>query len=139
MRLYTARINQWCDRRADLIALAPASAAAAPAAAAAEMLAADAAEKIFRWRALPLPLEKEWAESIHANLTSPQPRLFLVYRIENDTILPTLTVAGDEAAGYGEVDDSVLALTLPAWLLAPIQQFVARHYQPRQKKIRKRR
>ena len=135
MRLYTKHFNRWSDRCADLIALAP---AAGTAASQPEVLAEAKEEKIIRWNAMPLPLDKEWAESIHANLTSPQPRLFLVYRIENDTILPTLTVAGDEAAGYGEVDNSVLAMPLPTWLLPLLQTFVTRHYKPQPKKVRKR-
>lgn len=137
LRVSAAAVGQWCTQRVEVVAIAKSAHDAASSAG--EVLAQKDDAQVVCWHALPLTFWKEWAESMWANITAPQPKLFVVYRTEEGgTLLPLLTVAGDEAAGHSEVDATVLATPLPNWLAERVEAFVAVHYKPQVKKVRRR-
>ena len=137
-RFETAQTGRWRHLRAEVLAIAPAQAGAA--AGAQEARGKDGA-RLLRFAALPVWFLREWGESIWANLSTAAPQLFFVFRADegaDGAITPLLTLAGDEAAGYGETDAMVVSLPMPNWLLQTARAFVAAHYRPQPKKVRKR-
>ncbi|MEW5890088.1 MAG: DUF3305 domain-containing protein [Pseudomonadota bacterium] len=79
-------------------------------------------------------LYTDQAEFYYANLTSPEPRVFVMWREEDDLARPVLvTVSYGEAARMMDAGEQVDGVPLPADLVAPIADFVERHYKPEKK------
>ncbi len=88
---------------------------------------------------LRLTLFKQYCESYYVNLTSSQPKVYLVCReVADDLQVVMLTVDFDEAAAYMEAGEKVLDAALPDVLCVWLERFVLVHYQPQQPKKRRR-
>ena len=95
----------------------------------------------FSYSALSLQLFKDGSEGYWYNLLSDQPYLFVICEGEqgDQEITPIyVTVNQDEATGHLESDDIVLSTPMPAEMRELLERYVVDHYQPQQKRKRKR-
>jgi Protein of unknown function (DUF3305) len=91
----------------------------------------------LRWRAcgLPLVLHPSEAEGYYLNLTAPDPKLFVMWRLEEDGARPPVrvvvaTVSYNEAARLLDGGEQVDALPLPPALAEWVKPYVDEHYKP---------
>ncbi|HEX8961935.1 MAG TPA: DUF3305 domain-containing protein [Rhodocyclaceae bacterium] len=98
------------------------------------------AEATFCLDELELRLHPDEAENYLVNLAMPEPRLFVIWRLDDD--VPTIIMA---TASYGEAARmldaglSVEGVALPADLRGWIEDFARHYYQPPEKLPRRRR
>ena len=87
---------------------------------------------------LTLRLHLDEAEGYYLNITSPQPKVFVLWRLREEVARPELlTVSYHEGARWMDAEESVDGVALPPDLLQWIGEFVAEHYQPEpRKKVR---
>jgi hypothetical protein len=84
-----------------------------------------------------LKLRVDEAEGYYLNITSPQPRLFVLWRRDegDDIARPRLlTVSFNEGARWMDGGETVDGVALPVELLSWIGAFVERHYVPEPRK-----
>ncbi len=82
-----------------------------------------------------LQLYLDEAEGYYLNITSPQPKIFVMWRLDNETARPDrLTVSYHEGARWMDAEETVAGVALPVDLLPWIAEFVSEHYQPEPKK-----
>jgi hypothetical protein len=83
-----------------------------------------------------LQLHLDEAEGYYLNITSPQPKVFVLWRLDDDgTARPRLlSVSYHEGARWMDAEETVDGVALPADLMQWIAEFVAVHYKPEQKK-----
>lgn len=83
-----------------------------------------------------LRLTPDEAEGYLYNITSPQPKVFVLWRMrEDDVARPAcLTVSYHEGARWMDAEDSVSGVALPLDLVPWIAAFANLHYQPEPKK-----
>jgi len=85
-----------------------------------------------------LRLHRDEAEGYYYNLTSPHPRVFVLWRMEDDVARPKfLSVSYHEGSRWLDSGDPVDGVPLPAELQPWMAEFVALHYRPEEKKPRK--
>ena len=95
--------------------------------------------RVTLWRGQKLRLYKESCESYWANMNGESPKLFVACRREENETRPVcITASGEEAAGFGEVDDEIVSAPMPAWIVDAVERFVVAHYRPQKKKVRRR-
>ncbi len=77
-------------------------------------------------------LQRHEAEGYYLNLTSPQPKIFVLWRMREDgTPRPEmLTASYNEGTRWADSGEQVDGVSLPTELVAPIAEFVERHYAP---------
>ena len=90
-----------------------------------------------------LTLFKDEAEGYYLNITSPEPRLFVMWRVNEDKLETEeeaepfmLTVSYNEAARWMDAQEKVDGIPLPQPLLPWVAEFVEQHYKPEGKKQR---
>ena len=82
-----------------------------------------------------LKLQRAEAEGYYLNITSPQPKLFVLWRMRDKIARPELlTVSYNEGTRWADSGENVDGVALPADLLPWMAQFAAEHYQPEPKK-----
>ena len=83
-----------------------------------------------------LRLHPDEAEGYLYNITSPQPKVFVMWRVGEDGIArpESLTVSYHEGARWMDSEETVGGVALPPDLLAWIAEFGAAHYTPEIKK-----
>ena len=87
------------------------------------------------FRGIPLRLERAEAEGYYLNITSPEPKLFVLWRMDNEIARPVfLSVSYNEGTRWADSGENVDGVALPADLLPWMAQFAAEHYQPEPKK-----
>lgn len=75
------------------------------------------------------------AEGYLLNLTSPDPRLFVLWREEDGQARPVqLTVSYNEGTRWADSDENVDSVPLPPELVPWIAEYAAAHYRPEPKK-----
>lgn len=102
----------------------------------------DNDRQFFFHGGLSLDLFKDGGEGYWYNLLSSDPYLFVACEGEPGAmeILPFyITANQDEAVGHLETDDIVLSIPMPEEIRELLEQYVVNHYQPVEKKKRKRR
>jgi len=78
-----------------------------------------------------LRLHRDEAEGYYLNITSPQPKVFVLWRMRDEQAQPErLTVSYHEGARWMDSDEHVDGVPLPAELLPWISEFVEQHYRP---------
>lgn len=83
-------------------------------------------------------LHRDEAEGYHYNITSPQPKVFVLWRMEEDVARPKfLTVSYHEGSRWLDSGDHVDGVPLPAELLPWMAEFVALYYRPEVKQPRR--
>lgn len=82
-----------------------------------------------------LRLDPTEAEGYLLNLTSPEPRVFVLWRVEEDLARPEqLTVSYNEGTRWADTDEHVDSVPLPEDLVSWITQFAVAHYRPAPRK-----
>jgi hypothetical protein len=82
-----------------------------------------------------LKLHADEAEGYIYNITSPQPKVFILWRMEENIARPqALSVSYHEGARWMDAEECVGGVALPPDLLAWIGEFAAEHYKPEPKK-----
>lgn len=82
-----------------------------------------------------LTLRPDECEGYYMNITSPQPRVFVLWRMHDDVARPEmLSVSYHEGARWMDSDEHVDGVALPAELLPWIAAYVERHYRPEPRK-----
>ena len=84
---------------------------------------------------LELRLTREEAEGYYLNLTSPEPKVFVLWRPRDETARPEfVTVSYNEGTRWADSGESVDGVALPPELLPWMGEFVEQHYRPEPKK-----
>ena len=123
--------NRWASERWQPVAVVPVDAPAL-AHATAERLAGE----VERWRCGPFDVELHptEAEGYYLNLTAPDPKAFVMWRMFEAGEPPArpvlVTVSYNEAGRFLDAGEQVEGVTLPGALAEPMQAFVALHYRP---------
>ena len=87
------------------------------------------------FRGIPLRLERYEAEGYYLNITSPQPKLFVLWRMNDEIARPVLlTVSYNEGTRWADSGENVDGVALPVDLLPWMAEFAAEHYRPEPKK-----
>ena len=103
----------------------------------------DAAGSCWRFGGQSLELHRSEAEGYHLNITSPEPKVFVMWRMTDADVVPpvqpvVVTVSYNQAARMLDGGEQVDAVPLPADLLEWMKPFVAEHYQPEaRRKVRR--
>lgn len=86
-----------------------------------------------------LALYRDEAEGYYLNLSSPEPRVFVRWRMEEDRAQPELvTVSYGEAARWMDADHNVDGVAMLAEIMAWVGDYVEQNYRPEPKFKRKR-
>ena len=84
-------------------------------------------------------LQRYEAEGYYLNITSPQPKVFILWRMHDEVARPEfLTVSYNEGTRWTDSGESVDGVPMPAELLPWIGEFVEQHYKPEPKKQKRR-
>lgn len=82
-----------------------------------------------------LELYTDEAEFYFANITLPEPRVFVLWRIENELACPALVTASyGVAARMMDAGEQVDGVRMPEEIHGWVSDFVNRHYRPEEKK-----
>jgi len=80
---------------------------------------------------LVVTLQRDEAEGYFMNITSPQPKAFVLWRMEGDQAVPAgLTVSYHEGSRWLDSGESVDGVPLPAQLLPWLAVYCEHHYKP---------
>jgi hypothetical protein len=83
-------------------------------------------------------LHRDEAEGYYYNITSPEPKAFVLWRIEDGVAQPKfLSVSYHEGSRWLDSGENVDGVTLPAELMPWMAEFAALYYQPEEQKPRK--
>ncbi len=128
--------NRWVSEKWQPAAVIPGAERATPAV---EEL--ENGPECGRWvyRGLELELHRSEGEGYHLNITSPEPRVFVLWRFEGQRAVPHLvTVSYNEAARWLDGGEQVDSVTMPAEIMAWMTPWVVAHYRPEpRKKVRR--
>ena len=129
----TPLANRWIDERWEPVAVLPLAAEAA--AGVPERIDDDAAGERWRFVGHALELHRSEAEGYFLNVTSPEPKVFVMWRLADDGAAPAarpwiVTVSYNQAARMLDGGEQVDAVPLPDVVRAWIEPFVAEHYKP---------
>ena len=76
-------------------------------------------------------LQRNEAEGYYLNITSPHPKVFVLWRLHDGIARPEfITVSYNEGTRWADSGEEVDGVPLPAELLPWIGEFVAQHYRP---------
>jgi hypothetical protein len=85
-----------------------------------------------------LRLLREDAEGYYLNITSPSPKVFILWRMHDDGPRPEfVTVCYFEGTRWADSGEQVDGVKLPTELRPWIERFVAEHYHPEPRKPRR--
>ena len=102
-----------------------------PAGSAEQVIVRDARATQVLFPGFELKLRRDEAEGYYLNITSPQPKVFVLWRADGETVRPHLiTVSFNEGARWMDGGESVDGIALPVDLLPWIAEFVSEHYRP---------
>lgn len=95
----------------------------------------DGQTKQVLFPGVPLRLDALEAEGYLLNLTSPEPRVFVLWRADDGIARPErLTVSYNEGTRWADSDENVDSVPLPDDLFSWIAEYAAAHYRPEPKK-----
>lgn len=99
----------------------------------------DGSRKQILYPGFQLELRTHEAENYYLNVSSPEPKVFVLWREEEGTPRPArVTVSYGEAARWMDANEKVDGVPMPVELYAWVGEFVEQHYRPEPKKIRRR-
>ena len=80
-------------------------------------------------------LHKDEAEGYYLNVSSPQPSVFVLWRMDDEAALPLdVTVSSEEAGRWLDGGHSVDRVAMPPEIFAWVGEYVERNYRPEPKK-----
>lgn len=89
---------------------------------------------------LELAVFRSETENYYLNLTSPAPKVFVMWRLQDDVAVPVLaTVSYGEGARYLDSGESVDGVPMPPEIIAWLGAYVEANYRPEPKLPRRRR
>ncbi len=123
--------NKWADFQWEALGIVPDSGRdTAP-----RRIYEDAQRAHWLHGGLAIDLFSDEAEFYYANITSPEPRVFVLWRLEDELARPALvTVSYGMAARMMDAGEQVDGVAMPEEVRDWVAQFVARHYKPEDKK-----
>jgi hypothetical protein len=102
-----------------------------PAGSAHEVIVRDTRSMQMLFPGFELKLRRDEAEGYYLNISSPLPKVFVLWRMDDDIARPhLLTVSFNEGARWMDGGENVDGVALPVDLLPWIAEFVAEHYRP---------
>ena len=109
-----------------------------PAGSGASVIVRDEQQLQLVFPGLELKLVRDEAEGYYLNLTSPEPKLFVLWRLHDEEARPDyVTVSYHEGTRWADSGDNVDGVPLPPELLAWMGEFVEHNYRPQpRKKVR---
>lgn len=133
----TPLANRWQSERWEPVAVELANGEGIPAAAARGPI--DAAGTRWRFDGYAIELHRSEAEGYFLNTTSPDPKVFVMWRLRDEAVSPPIrpevvTVSYNEAARLMDGGEQVDAVPMPGEILAWMAPFVAEHYKPEPKR-----
>ena len=82
-----------------------------------------------------LVLHKDELEGYYMNVSAPEPRVFILWRMDGENALPVeVTVSSDEAARWLDGGHSVDGVSMPPAIFAWVGAYVEANYRPQPKK-----
>ena len=82
-----------------------------------------------------LVLHKDEIEGYYLNVSAPQPRVFVLWRMDDERALPLeVTVSSEEAGRWLDGGHSVDGAAMPAAIFAWVGEYVENNYRPEPKK-----
>ena len=85
-----------------------------------------------------IKLHKDEAEGYYYNISSPQPKVFVLWRMHDDIATPEyVTVSYHEGSRWMDSDEHVDGVPMPPEMAPWIAEFVELHYKPEPRKPRK--
>lgn len=129
--------DRWDSERWEAVGVLPDFDASLPAAA--QRIYADADREQFRVGGLAIELFRDEAESYFLNLSSPVPKVFVMWRLEDGRARPVvITVSYGEAARLIDAGEQVDGVAMPREIADWSGDFVNRHYKPEpRRKVRR--
>jgi hypothetical protein len=107
----------------------------APAGGAAQTISHDGNSTRILYPGHQIRLFRDEAEGYLFNVTSPEPKVFVLWRMHEDVARPErVTVSYHEGARWMDSDERVDGVPLPVELVPWIQDFAQLHYKPEPKK-----
>ena len=77
-------------------------------------------------------LHRDEAEGYYLNLTAPDPRVFILWRMEGEEALPVhVTVSSEEAARWMDGGHSIDSVKMPREIFAWVGEWVEKNYKPK--------
>ncbi len=102
-----------------------------PAGSAEQVIFRDERTTQYLFPGFELKLRRDEAEGYYLNITSPQPKVFVLWRMRDEIARPEfLTVSYNEGTRWADSGENVDGVALPVELLPWIGEFVERHYRP---------
>ena len=99
------------------------------------VIARDERQTRILYPGLEIRLFRDEAEGYLYNITSPQPKVFVLWRMHGDVAKPErVTVSYHEGARWMDTDEKVDGVPLPVELVPWIRTFAEQHYKPEPKK-----
>jgi hypothetical protein len=129
--------NRWVSEKWEAIGVVPAF--ETPADVPTRQIFADARRTRFLVGRYDLELFRDEVENYHLNLTSPEPRVFVQWRLEDDFAQPReVTLSYGEAARWLDSGEQCDGVPMPPEIAEWLGEFVNAHYKPApRKKIRR--
>lgn len=121
--------NRWVSEKWEAIGVVPAF--AAPVDAPPKRIFADEQREQFLAGHFPLELFRDEVDNYHLNLTSPEPRVFVMWREEDGFALPIeVTLSYGEAARWLDSGEHCDGVAMPPEIADWLGDFVNTHYKP---------
>jgi len=100
-----------------------------------QVVARDEKRTRFVFPGHQIRLFRDEAEGYLYNITSPQPKVFVLWRMHDDVARPErVTVSYHEGARWMDSEEKVDGVPLPAELVPWIREFAEQHYKPEPKR-----
>lgn len=123
--------NRWVSEKWEVKGVVPDPDPGAPP----RVLLEDAGRLEMLHPGLQIVLHRDEAEGYYMNITSPQPKVFVLWRMEDGMAKPQLlTVSYHEGSRWLDSGESVDGVPLPPELLPWMAQFCEQHYKPEPRK-----
>jgi hypothetical protein len=101
----------------------------------ARLLREDGANVQWLHPGFKLVLHKDENEGYYLNVSAPQPRVFVLWRMEDERALPLdVTLSSDEAGRWLDGGHSVDGVAIPPEIFAWVGDYVEKNYRPEPKK-----
>lgn len=124
--------DEWATEKWEAKAVVP---DASPPGDAVQVIMDDGQRKQVLFPGMTLRLEALEAEGYLLNLTSPEPRVFVLWRADDGIPRPErLTVSYNEGTRWADSDENVDSVPLPPDLFPWIAEYATAHYRPEPKK-----
>jgi len=124
--------NRWATEKWEAKGVVPDN---LPAGSAEQVIFRDERTTQYLFPGFELRLRRDEAEGYYLNITSPLPKVFVLWRKDDEIARPRfLTVSFNEGARWMDGGETVDGVALPVELLPWIGEFVERHYRPEPKK-----